>query len=119
MVDERNMVSFCTPSSAALLPYQAMGGRDASIGRFSAVAQASSTARSLACYTSLVITMEFTFSLQKLAAYQPRQSQKSKATFETGLALLDRGGYASKGEEGVYVLPYVTRIYATYIGDPT
>ena len=32
--------------------------------------------------------------------------------------MLDRGGYASKGEEGVYVLPYVTRIYATYIGDP-
>ncbi|RDX52550.1 TPR-like protein [Lentinus brumalis] len=44
--------------------------------------------------------MEFTFSLQKLAAYQPRQTQKSKATYETGLALLESGGYASKGEEG-------------------
>ena len=63
--------------------------------------------------------MEFTFSLQKLAAYQPRQSQKSNATFETGLALLERGGYASKGEEGVYILLDVTRIYTTYIGDAT
>lgn len=46
--------------------------------------------------------MEFTFSLQKLAAYQPKQSQKSKATYETGLALLEHGGYANKGEEGMF-----------------
>ena len=45
-------------------------------------------------------TMEFTFSLQRLAAYQPRKGLKSKETYDSGLALLERGGYAGKGEEG-------------------
>ncbi|KAI0708697.1 TPR-like protein [Earliella scabrosa] len=44
--------------------------------------------------------MEYTFSLQKLAAYKPRNSAKSKATYDAGLALLERGAYAKKGEEG-------------------
>ncbi|TBU37051.1 TPR-like protein [Dichomitus squalens] len=44
--------------------------------------------------------MEYTYSLQKLAAYQPRKSKKSKETFDSGLALLERGGFAGKGEEG-------------------
>ncbi|KAI0767474.1 TPR-like protein [Fomes fomentarius] len=44
--------------------------------------------------------MEYTFSLQKLAAYQLRRTAKSKATFDAGLVLLERGGYANKGEEG-------------------
>lgn len=47
--------------------------------------------------------MEFTFSLQKLAAYQPRKSGKSKATYDEGLPLLERGGFG-KGEEGMYLL---------------
>ncbi|CDO72111.1 hypothetical protein BN946_scf184962.g54 [Trametes cinnabarina] len=44
--------------------------------------------------------MEVTFALQKLAAYKPRQSRKSKETFESGLALLEHGSYAKKGETG-------------------
>ncbi|KAI0356961.1 TPR-like protein [Trametes cingulata] len=44
--------------------------------------------------------MEVTFSLQKLAAYKPRQSKKSKQTLDEGLIILERGGYASKGEAG-------------------
>ena len=44
--------------------------------------------------------MEYTYSLQKLAAYQPRKTKKSKETFDAGLALLNRGGFSGKGEEG-------------------
>ncbi len=46
--------------------------------------------------------MEYTFSLQKLAAYQLRRTTKSKATFDAGLVVLERGGYANKGEEGAH-----------------
>ncbi|KAI0634199.1 TPR-like protein [Trametes polyzona] len=44
--------------------------------------------------------MEVAFSLQKLAAYKPRRTQKSKQTLDTGLPLLEQGAYASKGEAG-------------------
>ncbi|KAI0643784.1 TPR-like protein [Trametes meyenii] len=44
--------------------------------------------------------MEVAFSLQKLAAYKPKTSQKSKETFDAGLVLLEQGGFASKGEAG-------------------
>ena len=44
--------------------------------------------------------MEYTYSLQKLAAYQPRKTKKSKETFDAGVALLNRGGFSGKGEEG-------------------
>ena len=47
--------------------------------------------------------MEYTFSLQKLAAYKPRNSAKSKATYDAGLVLLERGAYAKKGEEGARI----------------
>ncbi|KAM5545952.1 hypothetical protein V8D89_000078 [Ganoderma adspersum] len=43
--------------------------------------------------------MEYTYSLQKLAAYQPRKTKKSKETFDAGLTLLNRGGFSGKGEE--------------------
>ncbi len=46
--------------------------------------------------------MEYTYSLQKLAAYQSRKTKKSKATFDAGLALLNRGGFSGKGEEGTH-----------------
>lgn len=46
--------------------------------------------------------MEYTFSLQKLAAYQLRRTTKSKAMFDAGLVVLERGGYANKGEEGAH-----------------
>ena len=49
--------------------------------------------------------MEYTYSLQKLGAYQPRKTKKSKETFDAGLVLLERGGFASKGEEGVHYFP--------------
>ncbi|KAJ8475441.1 hypothetical protein ONZ51_g6543 [Trametes cubensis] len=44
--------------------------------------------------------MEVTFALQKLAAYKPRKTQKSKETFDTGVALLERGAYTAKDEAG-------------------
>ncbi|KAI0772768.1 TPR-like protein [Trametes elegans] len=44
--------------------------------------------------------MEVTYALQKLAAYKPRQNPKSKEMLEAGLALFERGGYASKDEAG-------------------
>ncbi|KAI8989166.1 TPR-like protein [Trametes punicea] len=44
--------------------------------------------------------MEVTFALQRLAAYQPRQNKKSKDTLDAGLALLESGLYATKGEAG-------------------
>ncbi|OBZ76321.1 ER membrane protein complex subunit 2-A [Grifola frondosa] len=44
--------------------------------------------------------MDLTTSLQKLAAYRPKQSQKSKETFEKGVALLEHGGYLKQGDEG-------------------
>ncbi|KAI9056396.1 TPR-like protein [Trametes sanguinea] len=44
--------------------------------------------------------MEVTFSLQKLAAYKPRQNRKSRESFDSGVVLLERGTYAAKGEAG-------------------
>ncbi|KAI0827461.1 TPR-like protein [Trametes gibbosa] len=44
--------------------------------------------------------MEYTFSLQRLAGYKPRKSQKSNDTLNAGLTLLEHGAYASKGEAG-------------------
>ncbi|KAH9854622.1 TPR-like protein [Lenzites betulinus] len=44
--------------------------------------------------------MEVTFALQRLAGYKPRTTQKSKDTLDTGVALLEHGAYASKGEAG-------------------
>ncbi|OJT04186.1 ER membrane protein complex subunit 2 [Trametes pubescens] len=44
--------------------------------------------------------MEVAFSLQKLAAYKPRKTQKSKETLDAGLVLLENGGHATKGEAG-------------------
>ena len=46
--------------------------------------------------------MEYTYSLQKLAGYQPRKTKKSKETFDAGLALLNRGGFSGKSEEGAH-----------------
>ena len=58
--------------------------------------------------------MEFTYSLQRLAAYKPRKSTKSQETFTTGLALLERGGYASKGEEGMSLFCLSVRMHADH-----
>ncbi|KAL1948519.1 hypothetical protein VTO73DRAFT_12594 [Trametes versicolor] len=44
--------------------------------------------------------MEVAFSLQKLAAYKPRKTQKSKETLDAGLVLLANGGHATNGEAG-------------------
>lgn len=44
--------------------------------------------------------MDLTNSLQKLAGYRPRKTQKSKETYDKGLILLKNGGYSRQGDEG-------------------
>lgn len=44
--------------------------------------------------------MDLTNSLQKLAGYRPRKTQRSKETYDKGLILLKNGGYSRQGDEG-------------------
>ncbi|KAH9947749.1 TPR-like protein [Amylocystis lapponica] len=44
--------------------------------------------------------MDLTNSLQKLAAYRPQRTPKSKETLEKGIVILQNNGYAKQGDEG-------------------
>ena len=46
--------------------------------------------------------MEVTAILQKLAAYEPRRSQKSQQLLDEGTAHLKNNAYSKQGDEGMY-----------------